>query len=138
MAMLISWEQDRQALSGIVDAHDPSLCMPAIGGVLDRRMEPVMVSVQGRDLRFDAYVFVTHGRRQYVFNAVWDATRNGRVTATGLSEGIVSKRLRRVLERRRFTDLDRVVMVGQDAVDEVAARRWLQREVPLLLSLPFP
>ncbi len=135
LAMVFRWENDQDGLSTLTNAHDPAVCMPAIGATLTALGEPVAVTLEGRTLIFDAYRFEVNGRNQYVFNAVWDAT-SGEATPRAVMGGSrESERFARVWRGRRSADRDRIVFVLQDSVSAADAEAWLRRVVPTLLRI---
>ncbi len=135
LAMLFRWEEDRAGLSTLTNAHDPTVCMPAIGAALVATPAPVSVEVDGRLLVFDVYVFEAGGQRQTVFNAVWDATEGEATPRAVMGAGLDSERLQRVWRGRRFADRDRIVFVLQEDVREADAVAWLRREATAMLRM---
>lgn len=135
VAFVFRWERDTEALSMVTDAHDPTVCMPNIGGQLERRVAPVTVEIDGVGLTFDGYCFRTRGWTQWVFNAVWDAAEGKSVAQAQRSETVGTQRLKRVLSGRKRVDADRVILVLQGEVDEAAAVAWLRAEAPRVLRL---
>lgn len=135
LAMLFRWEEDAAGLSTLTNVHDPRVCMPAIGATLVATDEPIELEVAGRVLAFDAYQFRVDGLRQYVFNAVWDASRREATPRSVVGASLDSERLTRVLRGRRYADRDRVVFVLQDDVSPADAAAWLRRTASAMLRL---
>ena len=133
VAFVFRWEQDKYALNLTTDAHDPTICMPNVGGRLQRRLPPTTVTVAGRDIVFDGYRFVTQGRPLVVFNAVWDVYDQRAVPFGSRRESITALRLRRVAYGRMRGDADRLVLALQQDVSDEAAAAWLREEAPQLL-----
>lgn len=115
--------------------HEPEVCMPAIGARLEERPAALRLSLGGRELEFARYRFVTAGRTQHVFYAVWDAFA-GRSVGETEEDFQWRARLRRVLEGRVRADRTHVVFVLETPntvrADEAAAwmreaaARWLR------------
>lgn len=114
--------------------HEPEVCMPAIGGRLEERPAVLSLSLGGRTLDFARYRFVTAGRTQHVFYAVWDVFAGRSVSDTELDFQWRS-RWRRVQEGRVRADRTHVVFVLEtpnSASDEEAAE-WVRDVAARLL-----
>lgn len=136
MALVLRWENEPWLLQSEVEAHDPRVCMPAIGGRLVRELTPVNVPIEGEQLRFEGFVFNTQGRTQHVFNAVWSAVESdedGDKKIRSPGAAIREERWRRVTHRLRSRHFDRLVFVRQNAGDDALAVAWLRERVSELL-----
>lgn len=135
MGLVMRWQRDRTMFAAGALAHAPTVCMPAIGGRLQRELPSVEVRLPDGELRFAAYVFHTRGRTQHVFNAGWNVQTESPIVVTSGAAGssIRRERLARVARRTKFSEIDRVVLVVEDAVDDDAAVAWLRATVAELL-----
>lgn len=134
MAAIFRWENDQAAASTLTNSHDPSVCMPAIGGRLLGPPGEIALVLGSRELVFDIYRFETQGRVQTVFNAVWDAMRGESMPRSLRGETLADERMTRVWSGQRYADRDRVVLVLEGDYSVSAAIAWLQREAPRLLQ----
>ncbi len=134
LAAVFRWENDQKAASTLTNAHDPSVCMPAIGGRLLGPPGEVALKFGARELVFDIYRFETGGRVQTVFNAVWDAMRGESMPRSTRGVTMGDERMARVRDGQRYADRDRVVLVLEGDFTVPAAIAWLQREAPRLLQ----
>jgi len=107
--------------------HEPEVCMPAIGARLEARPATLKLTLDGRELAFARYRFVTAGRTQHVFYAVWDAFA-GRAVGEAEEDFQWSARLRRVQEGRVRADRTHVVFVLEtpNVVRDDEAAEWLR------------
>ncbi|MCF3648520.1 exosortase/archaeosortase family protein [Synoicihabitans lomoniglobus] len=135
LAGIFRWENDAAAVGTLINAHDPSVCMPAIGGTLEGMSPPVMVRIAGRDLVFDVYRFRTREQVQIVFNAVWDATRGESLPGARRGHSMSAERLSRVWRGQRYADRDRIVFVLQADRTAAAAEDWLRSTAAALLTV---
>ncbi|GAB5559922.1 MAG: hypothetical protein SynsKO_15690 [Synoicihabitans sp.] len=117
---------------GAATVHDPTVCLPNSGTVLERELQPLSVESGAGEITLNAYRFVTtRGQVQYVFFQVWDAFAEAEVPPGSAEVDRIQSRWQRVAERRRGTDLYQLFLVieGPDQ-DEAAlkfASEWLPR-----------
>ncbi len=134
LAAIFRWENDQKAASSLTNSHDPSVCMPAIGGRLLEPPGEVTLALGSRELVFDIYRFETQGRIQTVFNAVWDAMHGESMPRAIRGATTADERMTRVWTGQRYADRDRVVLVLEGDYSVSAAIAWLEREAPRLLQ----
>ena len=134
LAAIFRWENDQVAASSLTNAHDPSVCMPAIGGVMLGPPGETRLWIGSRELIFDVYRFEMNGRVQTVFNAVWDAVRWKSMPRSERGVTMGDERMVRVRTGQRYADRDRVVLVLEGDYSVPAAVSWLEREAPRLLQ----
>ncbi len=139
------WEAGAAGSRILARMHDPTVCLPAGGYRLERRLAPVEVSVGSMVLPFQATVFERGNRRYYVFHAVWEEHAD---TGDGMEKlGAVSgwefgdivfrraDRMRPVIERRRNLAQQVVQVTITGVADEAAAVASFHERIGGLLHL---
>lgn len=131
IAFLFRWENDLAHLAR-AGAHDPLLCLPAVGARLEDELSPVTVEVEGQPVTFRAARFANGGVRQYVWFCLWNATL-ARPDATTLAIHPARERWQRVREGTRRDEREQMIFFVQGELDDDAARATLEASVRKLL-----
>jgi hypothetical protein len=133
MAFLVSWRGDGANREN-PEWHDPAVCLPAAGARLDAVLGEFVVPVGDVPVPFVGYRFVAAGRPCDVFFCYWDAELGqGSEAMGGPAADVRARRLRRVREGRRGSDVAHLTLVLEDATD-AAAIDWLRMWAPQLLK----
>ncbi|HVW22643.1 MAG TPA: hypothetical protein VHC86_15615, partial [Opitutaceae bacterium] len=133
LAFLVSWAGD-DANGENPEWHDPTVCLPGHGGVLEAQEGECDVPVDGITVPFATYRFSLGGRSLQVFFCHWDAEVGAaRGDAGSPWRGVRQRRLQRVREGRRENDVAHIVfqLEGLPASDAAA---WIRRWAPRLLQ----
>lgn len=127
LAFLVSWGGDPAAAENL-RWHDPTLCLPAAGGRLERELGAVPLALGGRPVPFAGYRFSFGGEPLYVFFCHWDS-------AGGKSEPAPdpAARLGRVRRGVRRVDAASLALEVRAASDE-EARAWAAEWAPRVFS----
>lgn len=134
LAYVFRWDGDI-VRAGAAELHNPRICLPAVGAVLDARLAPARIEVAGRVLAFQVYRFDTMNGVEYVFFGIWDGNLGAMRPAGGpLSDDPAAFRLRLAWRGRRRADLAHVTFVTAGIPSDSLARDWLHRWAPRLLT----
>ncbi|HEX3730985.1 MAG TPA: exosortase/archaeosortase family protein, partial [Opitutaceae bacterium] len=109
LAFVVSWAGD-DANGENPEWHDPTVCLPGHGAILEAGEGECDVPLDGVTLPFAAYRFSYSGQPLQVFFCHWDAAVGaGRGDAGAPWTGVRQRRLQRVREGRRQNDVAHIV-----------------------------
>ena len=134
LAYVFRWDGDI-AQAGAAELHDPTVCLPSVGAVLEEHLEPESIMIQSRSLKFQVYRFDTIHGIEYVFFGLWDGNLEEMRPAVAQKVGNVTDyRLRLVGRGSRRAELAHITFVTAGITDGSMAREWLREWAPRLLT----
>jgi len=134
LAYVFRWDRD-VVRAGVAEMHNPTICLPGMGAVLDAELETERLFIEGRDLAFNVYRFNTMHGVQYVFFGLWDGNIGGmRSAVSGSDASLAGFRYQLAREGRRRAELAHITFVTAGVSDEDVAREWLRLWAPRLLK----
>jgi exosortase len=95
----LRWDPGRNAAQ-LARNHNPQVCLPALGNVLEADLGLREITVQGVPLIFHAYVFRSRGEPLHVFQCLWEARSVGE-NMDPRENGSPRSRMRAVAQGRR-------------------------------------
>lgn len=130
-ALAVTWGDD-VARAAAAEWHDPTVCLPASGAVIEGEPTTCTVELDGVAVDFTEMAFVEGARRQRVFYCHWDAWL-GRARAPIAPDmvDVPAWRLERVAAGRRRGDAAYLALVVPEA-DATAAQARLREWAPRL------
>jgi hypothetical protein len=139
LAFAFRWSGDLSR-TGSPEAHNPLVCLPAVGAVKETELPSARVQVGGVEVKFRFVRFRRGEMKQHVWFCVWNP-RSARVEASGDQAGaIVNARLRRAAAGLRREEREQLIFFVQGERDDEDAARTLRDAVLTLMrregSLP--
>lgn len=134
VALYLRWEADPGFGFGAA-GHGPEVCLPATGAKLEDDLQGVVFKVAGREVLMHALRFRAGGDVFYTFSFLWDSSRGESVDleihrAFG---GMLTERLARVREGRRYFGLERITIAVDRCRDIEEAGSKVAEVLPRLL-----
>ncbi|MBS0632686.1 MAG: archaeosortase/exosortase family protein [Verrucomicrobia bacterium] len=128
-ALAVTWGDD-VARAAAAEWHDPTICLPASGAVIEGAPTTCTIELDGVAVDFTEMQFIEGQRRQRVFYCHWDAWL-GRARAPVAPDmvDVPAWRLERVAAGRRRGDAAYLALVVPEA-DEAAAQARLREWAP--------
>lgn len=134
LAYVFRWNRD-VVHAGAAELHDPTICLPAIGAVMEGQLASERLVVDGYVLEFQVYRFATVNGVQYVFFGLWDGSlEEMRLGQAQHPDDPTDFRLRLVMAGERRAELAHITFVTSGMPEELMARDWLRAWGPRLLA----
>lgn len=126
LAFVFRWSADLARL-GMPEAHDPRICLPAVGATEEAELPEARVTVDGEEIPFRFLRFRQGRTTQHVWVCLW--TSRGGDAALGQGGDITERRWRRVLAGVRDEEREQLIFFVQGAPDDASAAETLRDAV---------
>jgi Thiol:disulfide interchange protein len=131
LAFAFRWEADLARL-GIPELHDPLICLPSVGAVLERELPPTRVEVEGVPITFRFVRFRQGATPQHVWFTLWSTRADADPARPIRGLDPVKERWARVRAGLRDDEREQLIFFVQGEPDDARAEALL-RETALSL-----